>query len=312
MTKDEAIMALNLAGLVITEEKRLGNESGLQLRIDNGAIVNIYDKGTHYVQGKNKEQVEAILAGGSSQGHKRPVVTDVAPTQTESISHAPITTINQSVTETIFVVHGHDVLAREQLELVLHQLGLNPFILASTGGGGLTIIEALEENIGLDSNRIRFGIVLLTPDDRGYLEKDGQDSAEPRARQNVVLEMGMLISSLGRSNVAILKKGHLEVPSDASGIIYIPFNYHVKETVPKLCDRFRDAGFDIEHLEKLLNETGDGPDESPLTIDLAGLIENVQGVAREQVAYMVDMAKADALELLGEYKKAAEMVERHV
>ena len=67
---------------------------------------------------------------------------------------------------------------------------------------------------------------------------------------------------------------------------------------------------DIERLERLLIETGNGQDESPLTIDLAGLVENVQGSAREQVAYMVDMAKAEALDLLGETRQAWELGER--
>ena len=69
---------------------------------------------------------------------------------------------------------------------------------------------------------------------------------------------------------------------------------------------------DIERLERLLIETGDGKDESPLTIDLAVFIEKIQGTAREQVAYMVDMAKADALDLLGETRQAFELVDRHV
>ena len=55
MTVDEAKQLLQVAGLVITEEKRLGNETGTQLRVNTGAIVNIYDKGTLNVQGKNKE-----------------------------------------------------------------------------------------------------------------------------------------------------------------------------------------------------------------------------------------------------------------
>ena len=59
----------------------------------------------------------------------------------------------------------------------------------------------------------------------------------------------------------------------------------------------------IERPEELLNETDNGENESPLTIQLAGLMENVQVAAREQVAYMVDMAKADALEMLGETKQ---------
>ena len=68
----------------------------------------------------------------------------------------------------------------------------------------------------------------------------------------------------------------------------------------------------IERVDNLLNETEDGQDESPLTIDLAGLYANVQGAAREQVAYMVDMAKADALELIGETRQAFELVDRHI
>lgn len=119
-------------------------------------------------------------------------------------------------------------------------------VLANTGGGGLTLIEALEKETGPGPGRARFGIVLLTPDDIGCAKQDGPGKAEPRARQNVVLEMGMLISALGRENVAILKKGYLEEPSDVKGIIYLSCNDHVKETVPKLVDRLREAGFDLD------------------------------------------------------------------
>lgn len=156
------------------------------------------------------------------------------------------TAIEIGTKEKVFVVHGHDTASREQLELVLHKLGLDPYVLANTGGGGMTIIEALEKEIGGHPDAARFGIVLMTPDDVGYSKRDGEGKAEPRARQNVVLEMGMLISALRRPNVAILKKGHLEVPSDADGILYIGFNDHVKETVPRLAERLNHAGFKID------------------------------------------------------------------
>ncbi|UWX56754.1 nucleotide-binding protein [Chlorobaculum sp. MV4-Y] len=143
----------------------------------------------------------------------------------------------------VFLIHGHDTTAREQLELVLHKLGLDPFVLTNTGGGVLTIIEALESEIGPNTNQARFGIVLMAPDDMGYAKADGQENVQPRARQNVVLEIGMLISAIGRGNVAILKKGDIEVPSDAQAILYIPFNDHVKETVSKLVNRLQEAGF---------------------------------------------------------------------
>ena len=83
--------------------------------------------------------------------------------------------------------------------------------------------------------------------------------------------------------------------------------------VEKLVNIYNEAlAGDIERSERLLIETGEGQNQSPLTIDLAGLVETVQGSAREQVAYLVDMAKADALDLLGETRQAFELVERHV
>lgn len=144
----------------------------------------------------------------------------------------------------VFVVHGHDGTAREQLELVLHKLGLQPFVLQNSDGGGLTIIESLEKMIGKNAAS-SFGIVLMTPDDVGYAKKDGDAESKPRARQNVIMEMGMLLSSLTRSRVAILQKGFVEHPSDTSGIIYLPFNDHVKEVVPKLAARLSAAGIEI-------------------------------------------------------------------
>jgi len=145
----------------------------------------------------------------------------------------------------IFVVHGHDDEARDQLELVLRRLDLEPFILMNTSGGGKTIIEALEGQIGRDYST-DFGIALLTPDDVGYAKTDGPDRAEPRARQNVILETGMLLSSLTRERMALLVKGHLELPSDLQGIIRLGFNEHVREVVPKLCARLREAGIELD------------------------------------------------------------------
>ena len=83
--------------------------------------------------------------------------------------------------------------------------------------------------------------------------------------------------------------------------------------VEKLVNIYNEAlAGDIERSERLLIEPGEGQNQSPLTIDLAGLVETVQGSAREQVAFLVDMAKADALDLLGETRQAFELVDRHV
>lgn len=207
--------------------------NGKQFKTKDGGILNWYTS-----TGKINYQ------GPAAAKNKLMQMVSGAPAST--VASAPTPAAADKPKSKVFVVHGHDTAAREQLELVLHKLGLDPYVLANTGGGGLTIIEALESHIGGTSDAAKFGIVLMTPDDVGYSKREGDSKAEPRARQNVVLEMGMLISSLGRPNVAILKKGHLEVPSDADGILYIGFNDHVKETVPRLAERLNHAGFSID------------------------------------------------------------------
>jgi len=144
----------------------------------------------------------------------------------------------------IFIVHGHDEESRDQLELALRRLGLEPFILMNASGQGQTIIEALEGCIGHDFSSA-FGISLLTPDDIGYAKKDGQVKAEARARQNVILETGMLLASLTRKRMAIIVRGHIELPSDLEGIIRFNYNENIREITPKLCQRLKEAGFEI-------------------------------------------------------------------
>lgn len=224
-------------GREITSAEPSGN--AYQIKTEDGAILNWYEStGTVQFQGKPeaKSKLEIDLATYTGIAPPASVPTPVS-------AQASVQSTVQTNSSKVFVVHGHDSVAREQLELVVHKLGLDPFVLQNTGGSGLTIIEALENEIGPRNNAARFGIVLLTPDDIGYAKAAGDKEAQPRARQNVVLEMGMLISAFGRKNVAILKKQHLEVPSDAQGILYISFNDHVKEAVPKLVDRLRSAGF---------------------------------------------------------------------
>jgi predicted nucleotide-binding protein len=60
------------------------------------------------------------------------------------------------------------------------------------------------------------------------------------------MEMGMLLASLTRKRCAILVRGFVELPSNTGGVITIPFNDHVRETVPKLVQRLQEAGFKLD------------------------------------------------------------------
>jgi predicted nucleotide-binding protein len=88
--------------------------------------------------------------------------------------------------------------------------------------------------------------VLATPDDEGH-RANHPDEKVYRARQNVVLELGILLTKLGRKRVAILLKqqDNMERPSDIQGLIYIPFKDDVKEARLTLAKEMDAQGYRI-------------------------------------------------------------------
>ena len=69
-----------------------------------------------------------------------------------------------------------------------------------------------------EAELVTFAIVLMTDDDVG-----GRTAAHlaPRARQNVILELGYFLAHLGQPRVCALISPGLETPSDFDGIVYI-------------------------------------------------------------------------------------------
>jgi predicted nucleotide-binding protein len=196
---------------------------GRQFRLADGGIANVYDSGKIVWQGKDTDTVLKVkgLCGG-----------------TESVS-APVRSKDSPSNNKVFIVYGHDIECREQLELLLRRMRLEPVILQNLPIAGDTIIEKLEANID-----VRYACVLLTPDDEGHPAGEPKEK-RLRARQNVILELGMFLVRLGRKRVAILHKGSLELPSDINGLIYIKFNKRVDEVKERLGAELQEAGFPI-------------------------------------------------------------------
>ena len=118
----------------------------------------------------------------------------------------------------VFIVHGHDDHAKLAVVNFIGKLQLNPVVLHEKPNEGRTIIEKFEDHAD-----VAFAVVLMTPDDVGALAAE-KDKLKSRARQNVILELGFFLGSLGRKRVCALYKENVEIPSDYKGVLFIPMD----------------------------------------------------------------------------------------
>lgn len=204
--------------------KESGNSS-YQAKKD-GVTITIHSNGKIQYQGNNnKEKIEQQIE--------------------QILENKNITAIGSE--KQLFIVYGHDKIAKEQLENILTKLDIKTNQV--TNNTGMTIIEALESRISC----VHAGVILLTPDDICIAKKDydeHKDSIEDyihkRARQNVILEMGMIMAKLGRDKTIILTKGEVEIPSDIEGVFRLPFKERPNEILRKLVERLESCGFVID------------------------------------------------------------------
>jgi len=167
----------------------------------------------------------------------------------------------QPLSKNMFIVHGHNDKPKLELARILEKLGFNTIILSEQPDKGRTIIEKLEQET-LD---IGYTFVILTPDDMGFqgliqeLSKQYPIVSEfvknrpvissllkPRARQNVILELGYFVGKIGRNRVCCLYTGDIELPSDIHGVIFKKFNESVEECYKGIVEELKAIGYDIK------------------------------------------------------------------
>ena len=139
--------------------------------------------------------------------------------------------------QSVFIVHGHDELAKTEVARFLEKLKLKAIILHEQASSGNTIIEKIEHH-----TNVGFGIVLYTPCDIGCKAGD-KKLPRNRARQNVIFEHGYLIGKIGRKNVCALVKGDIEIPNDISGVVYINMD---KTWQFQIAKELRESGYEVD------------------------------------------------------------------
>lgn len=165
-------------------------------------------------------------------------VAAAAPQESESVRPP-------AKTKKVFVVHGHDEIAKTNLEVFLHEIGLEPVVLHRQADEGLTVIEKFEKH-----SDVGYAFILLTPDEISYVKaEEGNDDnkrqKEYRARPNVIFEFGYFVGKLGRSRVCCLYTGDVSLPSDVSGMIYKKFANSIEEVAYSIIKDLKASGYAI-------------------------------------------------------------------
>lgn len=147
-----------------------------------------------------------------AEAHDEPGGTpkEAVPTHPERARHEP----PGRSPNRVFIVHGKNDSARSSTVAFLSKVGLEGIVLHEQPSMGRHLLTKFIEEAEL----VTFAIVLMTDDDVGAL--NGSTLA-PRARQNVILELGYFLSHLGQERVCALITPGLETPSDFDGIVYI-------------------------------------------------------------------------------------------
>ena len=191
----------------------------------------IFVPGQDYIQDE-KDEINSKVAYLESLIERLPLI----PSSVET-SIAPKEQLDPTKSKKVFIVHGHDVANRAEVELLVRKLGYEPIVLFKQASGGKTLIEKLEE----ETESISFAIILYTACDYG--RDKTVKTEQPRARQNVVFEHGYLSAKLGRDHVCALVEAGIEVPGDLAGVVYIPLSGPWEYMIAK---EMKQAGLEID------------------------------------------------------------------
>lgn len=180
-------------------------------------------------------------------------------------------------TNKVFIVHGRNLNARNEIRKFLTCLKLEPIdwtqASALTGKGAPTTLEIVKAGIDAAQSTV----VLMTGDDLAQLRPEyGQETLTPQPRPNVIFEAGWALAIGGPQRTILLKFGALRDFSDLSGLSFVELD-NSQEQREALVQRLRNAGHIIKktglsYLNKASGdfELQDEPDECNPDILLRG------------------------------------------
>lgn len=127
-------------------------------------------------------------------------------------AHSELAVPVNDVPKRVFISHGRASEWREVQSYIEKTLEIPTLELAQQANLGRTILQKLEE----ESSSCSFAVIVMTGDDK-------DEEGNPRARENVIHEIGYFQAKYGLSGVALLYEESTNIPSNIHGLAYIPF-----------------------------------------------------------------------------------------
>jgi predicted nucleotide-binding protein len=166
------------------------------------------------------------------------------PNVAVAAEHVQTSTPEPARTRKVLLTHGRDERWRAAVEHLLERAGTHELtILDERPEERARLFERADEQPAAT----RYAIVLLTADDIGAqrLESSEEPYFTPRARQQVVFEMGFLVAALTPGRVCVLYEEGVELPCELDGISHVRLDL-AGTWQPKLLMKLRRAGFDYD------------------------------------------------------------------
>ncbi|WP_033281268.1 TIR domain-containing protein [Streptomyces sp. NRRL F-525] len=209
-----------------------------------------------------------IITGGKNRGfgynyHAAPETSAAEPGTSAQASGQPSAPppAGHDRSRSVFVVHGRDEEVRAAMFGLLRRLDLRPLeweeLVRATGKTS----PFLGEVVMNAPAQAQAALVLLTPDDvaklhphlLGNRERDDETQLTGQPRQNVLIELGMVLMAYPERTV-IVEVGRLRHVADTAGINVIRFD-GTEASLAKIAARLRLAGCQLDDTRPEWRET---------------------------------------------------------
>lgn len=156
-------------------------------------------------------------AGFADEGHLRQLARDLeyifeVRANSELTSKQENIIVQENKPSRIFISHGRSPDWREVQSYIEKDLRIDTLELAQEPNRGRTVLQKLDD----ESKKCSLAVVVMTGDDQ-------VDGGAPRARENVLHEIGFFQGKFGLESICLLHEEGTNIPSNIHGLVYIPF-----------------------------------------------------------------------------------------